>query len=101
MNPGSPAAATCRRDGDDILLTLRVQPRASRSEWAGMLGAAIKLRLAAPPEDGKANAELVKWLAREFGVSKSAIIIESGETGRNKRVRIQAPEKIPDFLHPA
>lgn len=101
MNPDSPAASACRREGDDILLTLRVQPRASRTGWAGMLGAAIKLRLAAPPVDGKANAELVKWLAREFGVPKSAITIETGDTARNKRVRIQAPKRIPDFLHRA
>lgn len=88
----------CRREGGDILLNLRVQPRASRTEWAGSLGEAVKLRLTSPPVDGEANAELVKWLAKAFGVAKAAVIIEAGDTGRNKRIRIKAAQKIPDAL---
>lgn len=79
-------------------MTLRVQPRASRTEWSGSLGDAVKLRLTSPPVDGKANAELTKWLSKEFGVPKSSIVIESGETGRNKRIRIHGATKIPALL---
>ena len=74
---------------DGVRLTLHVQPRASRSELAGRHGDAIKLRLAAPPVDGAANAELVRYLAELLGVPKSAVEIISGETGRRKLVLVR------------
>jgi uncharacterized protein len=71
-----------------VRLTLHVQPRASRTGLAGLHGDAIKVRLAAPPVDGAANAELVRFLAELLGVARSAVEIVSGETGRRKVVRI-------------
>ncbi len=72
-----------------VRLTLHVQPRASRTGLAGLHGDAIKIRLAAPPVDGAANAELVRFLAELLGVARSAVEIVSGETGRRKVVRVQ------------
>lgn len=87
-----------RRDGNDLLLWIRVQPRASRDGFAEVMDDAIKVRITAPPVEGKANAHLVTWLARQFRVSKSAVHIESGETSRRKRVRICDPVQVPPPL---
>ncbi len=83
--------AAGRRDGTDLLLELRVQPRASRSEFAGTFGDRLRVRLQAPPVDGRANAALVEFLADSFAVSRSQVQIERGLTGRDKRVRIRNP----------
>lgn len=87
-----------RWDGTDLLLWVRVQPRASRDGFAEVLEDAIKIRLTAPPVEGKANAHLSAWLARQFRVAKSAVRIEAGETSRRKRVRICDPVQIPSAL---
>lgn len=87
-------AAWYRWDGDDVVLRVRVQPRASRDEIAGEYGDALKIRITAPPVDGAANAHLVHWLAEQFHVPKSHVSLESGETGRDKRLRIRSPRKL-------
>lgn len=71
-----------------VELALLVQPRAGRTEVVGPHGGVLKIRLAAPPVDGEANEELVWFLAKTLGVAKRAVTIESGETGRKKRVRV-------------
>jgi len=73
---------------DGIRLTLHIQPRASRTELAGRHGDALKIRLAAPPVEGAANAELVAFLAERLGVPRSAVAIRHGETGRRKIIEI-------------
>jgi uncharacterized protein len=73
---------------NEILISVRVVPRASRSEIVGLVDGVLKIRIAAPPVDGAANAELVKVLAKAFGVSKSSVGILSGETSKTKRIRI-------------
>jgi uncharacterized protein (TIGR00251 family) len=78
-----------RRDGPDLILEVRVQPRASRSEFAGRHGERIRIRLQAPPVDGRANAALVEFLAAAFKVPRARVVIEHGLTGRDKRVRIR------------
>jgi uncharacterized protein (TIGR00251 family) len=75
--------------GSGVLFDVRVQPRASRTEVAGTHGDAIKIRLAAPPVEGAANAELVAFLAKQLGVPRSAVRIVKGERGRNKVVEIE------------
>jgi uncharacterized protein (TIGR00251 family) len=75
-------------EGDGVILRLHIQPGAKKTEIAGLHGEALKIRLAAPPVDGKANASLIEFLARQLGVSKSAVELVSGETSRAKRVRI-------------
>ncbi len=67
---------------------VRVVPRASKSEIVGELGGALKIRISAPPVDGAANAELIKVLAKHFGVAKSAVEILSGQTSKQKQVRV-------------
>jgi uncharacterized protein (TIGR00251 family) len=68
---------------------VRVRPRASRSELAGTHGDALKIRLAAPPVEGAANAELIAFLAKRLRVSKSAVQIVKGARARDKVVEIE------------
>lgn len=75
--------------GDGIIVDVSIVPRASRSEVVGLHDDVLKIRIAAPPVDGAANAELVKLLARIFSVSKSEITIVGGETSRKKRIKIR------------
>lgn len=77
-----------RADGDGVVLTLHIQPGAKRSECAGLHGEALKIRLAAPPVDGRANEALVAFFAKALGVRKSRVELVSGETSRAKRVRV-------------
>ncbi len=71
-----------------LLLHILVQPRASRSEIVGPHGDMLKVRLAAPPVDGAANEELVRFLAKEFGVPQRAIEIVAGRSSRRKTIRV-------------
>jgi uncharacterized protein (TIGR00251 family) len=75
--------------GNDVTLLVHVQPNAKRSEVAGMHGGRLKIRLAAPPADGKANAELIGFLSKYAGVPKRDIEIVRGETSRQKTVVIR------------
>ena len=75
-------------DGDGVTLRLHIQPGAKKTEVAGLHGEALKIRLAAPPVDGKANACLVAFLADRLGVARASIRLVSGDTSRAKRVRI-------------
>ena len=84
-----------RWEGDDLLLQLRVQPKASRDGFVGPLGEAYKVRITAPPVEGRANAHLLAFLAKAFGVPKGAVALEAGAGGRLKRVRIHAPRRLP------
>lgn len=84
-----------RWDGEDLILSLRVQPRAGRDAFADPIGDAIKVKLRAPPVDGRANAGLVAFLARSFGVSRADVTLLSGETSRGKRLRIASPRDLP------
>jgi len=74
---------------DGALLTVHVQPKASRTESVGIHGDAFKIRVAAPPVDGTANEELIHFLAQALSVARSSIDIESGAGGRHKRVRVR------------
>lgn len=85
-------------DGDDIVLRLYIQPKASKDQWIGKHGEEIKLAITAPPVDGKANAHLIKYLAKQFKVTKSQIKIEKGEKGRHKQVRIKSPSITPEII---
>jgi uncharacterized protein (TIGR00251 family) len=71
-----------------VELTLRVQPRASRTRVVGLHGDALKIALAAPPVDGKANDALLAFLSELFGLPRARISLISGDTSRTKRVRI-------------
>lgn len=82
----------------NLLLICHLQPGASRSEWSGRHGDALKIRIKAPPVDGKANIELIRFLAGEFGVNKRAVSIISGELSRHKRLLIESPQTLPELI---
>ena len=84
MRPAAPIAGTV----DGVRLRLRIQPRASREEVAGVAGDAIRLRLTAPPVDGAANDALVRFLAARLEVPRSAVELIAGRTGRTKLVEV-------------
>jgi uncharacterized protein (TIGR00251 family) len=71
-----------------LVFNVVVQPRASKTAVAGRHGEALKVRLTAPPVDGAANKMCLKFLAKWLGVPKTSLIIVSGETSRNKTIRI-------------
>jgi len=75
-----------------VILELHVQPGAARSEFAGEHDGRLKLRLAAPANEGKANAELVEFLAAYFGVPKRNVRITAGLKSRRKRVIIEGAQ---------
>ena len=73
------------REGDGrTTLTLHIQPGAKKTEVAGLYGDALKIRLAAPPVDGKANAALIEFVAERLGLTKSSVRLKSGQTSRRK-----------------
>lgn len=83
------------RDGS-VRFAVHVQPRASRNEIAGLHGDALKIRLAAPPVDGAANAALVDFLADAFAIPRRAVRILAGATSRAKLVELDgvSPEAV-------
>lgn len=87
-----------RWDGPDLLLACYLQPRGGQDAFIGEHDGMLKIRISAPPVDGAANAQLITFLAKSFGVAKSAVAFESGETSRKKRLRIRSPKQIPDSL---
>lgn len=76
---------------------MRVVPRASKSEIVGELDGVLKIRIASPPVDGAANAELIKLLAKTLNIPKSSVEIISGQTSKTKQVKI-ANLKAEKFL---
>ena len=77
--------------GNGLILTLRVVPRSSKNKIDGLLGEALKVRIQAPPVEGKANAYLLKFLAKQWKVPRRNLVLLAGETGRNKRLEILDP----------
>jgi uncharacterized protein (TIGR00251 family) len=66
-----------------------VQPRASRTELAGLHGTEIRIRVAAPPVDGAANEALIRFVARRLGVPRAVVAIAAGDTSRSKVVSVE------------
>jgi uncharacterized protein len=83
MNP-----AWLRPGAGRATLTLHIQPGAKKTEVVGMHGDALKIRLAAPPVDGKANAALIAFVAERLGLAKSAVSLKSGQTSRRKVLEV-------------
>ena len=83
-----------------ITLTLHIQPGAKKTAVVGRHGDALKIRLAAPPVDGKANAALLEFIAEKLGVAKGAVTLKSGQTSRRKVVEIAgaAADKVGGLL---
>ena len=74
---------------EGLTIDLVVVPRASRTAVAGELDGRLKLQVAAPPVDGAANKQIVRFLSKKLKVGRSAVSIISGDTGRRKRVLIE------------
>ena len=87
-----------RWDGEDLLLSVHVQPQASRDRSGGTHGEYLKVLITAPPVDGRANDRLLKFLALEFGVPRRQVALLYGDSGRSKRIRIARPARLPDGL---
>ena len=87
-----------RRDGSDLLLVLHIQPGAKRSEVAGLHGEALKIRLAAPPIEGRANDALRRFIADRFGVPLRNVELEKGAQSRHKTLRVSGSEVEPESL---
>lgn len=85
-----------RWEGDELILRLRVQPKASKDAFAGPYGDdEYKVTLTAAPVDGKANAHLLKFVAKAFGLPRSRVTLESGAHSRSKCLRLKSPKQLP------
>ncbi len=74
---------------DGAILTVHIQTKSSTTECVGIHGDALKIRVAAPPVDGAANEALIRFLAQTMSLPLAAVVIESGASGRHKRVRLR------------
>ena len=83
-------------DGGALILQIHAQPGAKRTEIAGVHGDALRIRLAAPAVEGKANDALLAFLAEAFGVPRKNVALIRGSRGRRKAIRIEAPVLRPD-----
>jgi uncharacterized protein (TIGR00251 family) len=87
-----------RRNGEVLTLTLHVQPGAKRTDVAGLYGEALKIRLAAPPIEGRANEALLKFIAESFGVPLRQVELKQGGQSRHKVVAITGSKVEPESL---
>lgn len=87
-----------RRDGETITLTLHVQPGAKRNEIAGLHGAALKIRLAAPPVEGRANEALQKFIAELFAVPLRNVELKHGAQSRHKVIQVKGSRVDPGSI---
>lgn len=81
-----------------IILNFYVQPGVKKTETAGTHGEALKIRLAAPPVEGKANAALLKWVANSLDVSKGDVLLLSGEKSREKRIQVNGKFEAAEVI---
>ena len=78
-----------REQGDDVLLAIKLQPRASKNEIGEALGNELKIKVTAPPVDAAANEALIELLAKELDCSRSQVQLIRGQTSRHKTIRLQ------------
>jgi uncharacterized protein len=84
-----PLPAFMRAADNGIVLALHAQPGARQTRLVGIHGEALKVKIKAPPVDGKANAALIEWLAELFGVNRSQVRLVQGEKNRSKAFEIR------------
>ncbi|MFL6550779.1 MAG: DUF167 domain-containing protein [Povalibacter sp.] len=87
-----------RWQGSVLFLELHVQPGAKKDQIVGPHGDRLKIKTSAPPVDGRANRQLIEFLAETFGVTESQVRLIRGETSRLKTVRIDTPTILPSQL---
>jgi len=95
------SAGWYRWQDEVLILQVHVQPRASRDEIVGPHGDALKIRITAPPVEGRANRKLTALLAKAFGVPKGAVELAGGDSGRRKRFRIHRPRRLLEGMRAA
>ena len=96
-----PDAESCvRHVGDDVAVSVRVQPRASRNEVLEVRNGRLLVRTTAAPTDGKANKALIRLLAAFLDIAPSRIRIVRGQTQRDKELRISGPVELPPAIVP-
>ena len=99
IQPGTAAgpvlAACCRWDASDIILTVKVHPRGKKFELGRVVGGALRVKVAAPPEHGRATDELLAELAEAFGVRPGSITLIRGALTPQKVIRITNPQIVP------
>ena len=83
---------------DFVIFTIKAQPNSSKNKIAGILGDALKINIKAPAVEGAANKELIKFLSKTFKVAKSDIEFVSGETSKQKRIRLPRNKLIDNFI---
>ncbi len=88
------------KEESEVTIEVRVQPKSSCDEIFGLQNGRFKVKVAAPPEDGKANERLIEIIARALGVSKSYVKIVRGETSRIKILKIKGVnrDKLDSFM---
>jgi uncharacterized protein len=82
----------------DLILYVQIQPKSSTDEVVGILGENLKIKITAPPIDGKANEHLCRFIAKVFNVSKSQVSILKGETSKIKTLLIKQPQQLPNWI---
>jgi uncharacterized protein (TIGR00251 family) len=78
---------------ESVHLRVLLSPRASKNALVGMQGEELKIKIAAPPVDGAANAALVKFLAKTLGIAADRVSVVAGQSGRRKIVKIEGLDK--------
>ena len=78
-----------KETGDGIILRVHVVPRSAKSEFAGIQGDALKLKITAPPVEGQANAECIRFLSDILGIKKKQVKILSGHRSKKKTIAIE------------
>jgi len=81
-----------------LILGCSIQPKSNEDRIVGPVGESLKIRICAAPTDGKANKQLIRFLAKKFHTKQTAITIVNGQTNRHKRLCIKKPLTIPDGL---
>ena len=90
----------CRRTDQGWLISVHAQPGAKKSAVAGLHGDVLKIRIAAPPVEGKANEALMAFVAKALGVPRRAVSIVKGESSREKLLLVADPAADPTRLLP-
>jgi uncharacterized protein (TIGR00251 family) len=81
-------------------IAVHVQPGAKRTEVSGVHGERLKIRISAPPVEGRANAAVVDFIAEQLGVPRSQVTVARGERSREKLIAVAAPDCAPERLSP-
>jgi len=82
---------------DKVIINIKAQPNSSKNKIAGIYGDSLKINIKAAAVEGAANKELIKFIAKEFKIPKSEIVLK-GETSKKKQLILPLNEKLQEFL---